>query len=276
MERQPLRPLKPIATSCATTTGIRATSCCVTTRPRGFHRHRPPGARTLIQLEIEAVDGKHKSIEVAATLDTAYVPRVAGAMDGIQDSAHVSFKRLDQGIGYIYVRRIPENLIELLDRAVGELHDCQGLILDVRGNSGGGFDAERAFRSFDPDDHANLNDPVFSGRLAVLIDSRCISAGEGWSSWFKAKNRAKFFGETTAGALGAQKTIDVAGGLFRVTYPLRAYTGFLDRPIERLGIAPDVPVRPNAKDLSQGIDTVLETARRSLINLASRISPASG
>ncbi|MHB8898425.1 MAG: hypothetical protein ACYC6Y_06735 [Thermoguttaceae bacterium] len=46
--------------------------------------------------------------------------------------------------------------------------------------------------------------------------------------------------------------------------PVKAYTGFLDRPIERLGLTPDVSIRQNANDLSQGRDTVLEAARRDL------------
>ena len=30
--------------------------------------------------------------------------------------------------------------------------------------------------------------------LALLIDERCISAGEGWASWFIANKRARTFG----------------------------------------------------------------------------------
>jgi C-terminal processing protease CtpA/Prc len=239
---------------------------------RGFHRQHRRG--TLIKLEVESLDGTRKLVEVAATLEAGYVPRLPTPVEGVNDSADLTFKRLDHGIGYIYVRRIPQNLIELLDRAVGELHDCGGLILDVRGNSGGGFDAERAFRNFDPDDQAEPQRPRFLRPVAVLIDARTISAGEGWSSWFHAKHRAKFFGETTAGASARKTTVAVADGLFQVMYPIKAYTGFLDRPIERLGIAPDVPVRPSAKDLAQGVDSVLETAKRSLMDAAVPTSPA--
>jgi carboxyl-terminal processing protease len=231
---------------------------------RSFHRQRQRGAQ--VQLEIETVDGNRKTVDVTASLDTRYVPRLPVPIEGISDSADLSFKRLDERVGYIYVRRIRPNLIVALDRAVGELHDCRGLVIDVRGNSGGGFDADRAFRNFDPTDQNERGRPRYLGPIAVLIDSRCISAGEGWVSWFKAKNRGKFFGETTAGASSRKKTIDVAGGLFRVTYPVKAYTGFLDRPIERLGIVPDIEVRPNAKDLSRGTDTVLEAARKYLID----------
>ena len=45
-----------------------------------------------------------------------------------------------------------------------------------------------------------------------------------------------------------------------------AYRGFLDRPIERRGLEPDVPVRQSARDLAAGRDTVLEAARRFLLD----------
>jgi hypothetical protein len=45
-----------------------------------------------------------------------------------------------------------------------------------------------------------------------------------------------------------------------VVVPVKAYTGSLDRPIERRGLEPDVEVRCTASDLSRGRDTVLETA----------------
>ena len=46
---------------------------------------------------------------------------------------------------------------------------------------------------------------------------------------------------------------------------VKAYTGFLDRPIERRGLEPDVPVKCGAKDLAAGKDTVLEAAKRHLL-----------
>ena len=96
---------------------------------------------------------------------------------------------------------------------------------------------------------------------AVLIDARCISAGEGWASWFVARKRARFFGEATAGASSRKRQHELKNGLYKVVFPVNAYTGFLDRPIERRGLEPDEPVRQNAVDLAAGRDTVLEAAR---------------
>jgi len=150
---------------------------------------------------------------------------------------------LDDRVGYVYVRRVGNDLVDQLDRAVAELKDAKAMIVDVRGNSGGGFDAEHSFRNFDVDDKAEPNRPRVAGPMAVLIDSRCISAGEGWASWFVAKKRARFFGEATAGASSRKRQYVLMNGLYTVTIPVKAYTGFLDRPIERRGLEPDEPVK---------------------------------
>ena len=217
-----------------------------------------------VRLELEDAEGTMTGVEVPAALGVRYVPRLPVAIAGIGDSAEVSWRMLEGRIGYIYVRRIGSNLLPKLDQAVGELKDARGLIIDVRGNSGGGFDAERAHRNFAPADPQEPDRPRFAGPIAVLIDARCISAGEGWASWFVTHRRAKFFGEATAGASSRKRSYMLANGLYTVTFPVKAYTGYLDRPIERRGLEPDVAIRQNARDLSAGRDTVLERARRFL------------
>ena len=99
----------------------------------------------------------------------------------------------------------------------------------------------------------------------MLTDARCISAGEGWASWFVANKRARVFGEATAGASARKIVYTLSNDLYKVRYPVKAYTGFLDRPIERRGLEPDVTVRQNAQDLAAGRDTVLEAAKRYLL-----------
>ena len=141
------------------------------------------------------------------------------------------------------------------------------LIIDVRGNSGGGFDFQRSHRNFSADDDAEPQRPRYKGPVALLIDARCISAGEGWASWFVSSERARLFGETTAGASARKATSATTNGLFNVRYSVKAYRGFLDRPIERRGLEPDVSLRQNAADLVKGRDTVLEAARNFLLQV---------
>jgi C-terminal processing protease CtpA/Prc len=220
---------------------------------------------TTVRVEMQDTRGRTRRFSLPATAGVRYLPRLPVPIKGIRDSGNVSWKMLGNGIGYIYVHRIRNDLIESLDRAVGELKDARGLIVDVRGNSGGGFDARRAHRNFALDDDAEPNRPRFKGPMALLIDARCISAGEGWASWFIARKRARVFGGPTAGASARKRMYTLKNGLYKVRFPVKAYKGFLDRPIERRGLEPDVPLRQNAQDLAAGRDTVLEAAKQYLL-----------
>ncbi len=230
---------------------------------RWFTRQMEKG--TLVTLDMQDLEGKTRQFKLPAELDVRYLPRLPVPIPGIPDTANVSWTMLDGNVGYIYVRRIRSDLIARLDQAVGELKDARGLIVDVRGNSGGGFDSGRSHRNFDPHDPQEPDRPRFAGPIALLTDARCVSAGEGWASWFVARRRARVFGETTAGASSRKRTYTLKNGFYKVTFPVKAYRGFLDRPIERRGLEPDVRLRQNAKDIAAGRDTVLEAARRYLM-----------
>jgi C-terminal processing protease CtpA/Prc len=218
-----------------------------------------------VTIEVIDLAGNRRELDMTADAPAGYLPRLPVASEGINDSADVGWKMLDDQVGYIYVRRIGNKLIESLDEAVRDLGPAKGIIVDVRGNSGGGFDAARAHRNFNPADPAEPDRPRYGGPIAVLIDARCISAGEGWTSWFVANKRAKLFGETTAGASSRKADYLLTNGLFQVRFPVKAYAGFLDRPIERTGLVPDVPLMQKARDLAEGRDTVLEAARQHLL-----------
>jgi carboxyl-terminal processing protease len=234
---------------------------------RLYHRQKKEGDP--VTLALEGVDGRRSEVKLAAAYRRWYIPRLPVPRPGIDDGgADVSWTRLPDGIGYILVRRIKQGLEASLDHALAGLGSLKGLILDVRGNSGGGFDTSTAFRNFDlaPDAGADRSAlpkrPRYTGPIALLIDERCISAGEGWASWFIAQKRARVFGTSTAGASARKVTYTLRNGLYKVQVPVKAYNGFLDRPIERRGLEPDVEVRCSAKDLSQGKDTVVEAAIR--------------
>ena len=101
-------------------------------------------------LALEGVDGRRSEVKLAAAYRRWYIPRLPVPRPGIDDGgADVSWTRLRDGIGYILVRRIKQGLEASLDQALASLGSLKGLILDVRGNSGGGFDTSTAFRNFD-------------------------------------------------------------------------------------------------------------------------------
>ena len=196
----------------------------------------------------------------------AILPRLPVPRRGIGDSAALSWVMLENQIGYIYVRRVLQGLEAGLDRAITDMAGMKGLIIDVRGNSGGGFETSTAFQNFDLASRSSADSkrPLYRGPIALLIDERTISAGEGWASWFIANKRARVFGTTTAGASSRKETYTLSNGLYKVVVPVKAYAGFLDRPIERLGLQPDVEVRCTAKDLAgNGRDTGCQKPRPS-------------
>lgn len=224
---------------------------------RGFCRQAERGAK--VSLVLEDLDGKTRTVNLSADARGWYIPRLPVPRPGIEDGgADVQWVRLEGGIGYLHVRRIRRGLEVALDQALTALGDIKGLILDVRGNSGGGFDTRSAFRNFDAT--AKAHSPHYDGPIALLIDERCISAGEGWASWFVARKRARLFGTATAGASSRKEAYTLTNGLYKVVVPVKAYTGFLDRPIERRGLEPDVELRCRAEDIARGKDTVAEAA----------------
>lgn len=229
---------------------------------RLFHRQAERGAK--VSLVLEDPDGRRKTVDLKAEGRGWYIPRLPVPRDGVEDGgADVQWMRLKNGPGYLQVRRMRQGLEVSLDQAIASLGNIKGLILDVRGNSGGGFDAATAFQNFDPS--VDSKRPRFKGPIALLIDERCISAGEGWASWFVAKKRARTFGTTTAGASSRKAAYTLTNGLYKVEVPVKAYTGFLDRPIERRGLEPDVEVRCSAVDIANGRDTVAEAATEWLL-----------
>ena len=155
--------------------------------------------------------------------------------------------------------------MEQLDRAVGELKDTSGLVIDVRGNSGGGFDSTRAHRNFALDDKEEPDRPRFRGPIALTDRLTLHQRRRGLGLVVCGHQAGPALRRDNRRRLVAQETYTLKNGLYTVTFPVKAYTGFLDRPIERRGLEPDVPLRQNAGDLAAGRDTVLEAAKRYIL-----------
>ncbi len=211
------------------------------------------------ELELRDLKGGIYTEEVYAK-SSYYGPwKLPVPMTGLKREGVVSWKKLTPELGYIYLSGIKGPIGLIMESAMQEMEPMEGLIIDVRGNGGGGFDTQTAYRSF-IDSPDTPEDYFFEGPVVILTDSGCMSAGEGWSSWFYSSQRATFIGETTAGASSRKEHFPLLGGKYLARIPVKAYTGFLDRPIEYIGILPHLGVRPNREDLARGIDTVVEAA----------------
>jgi hypothetical protein len=106
--------------------------------------------------------------------------------------------------------------------------------------------------------------PHYPGRIVVLVDETSLSQAEYTTMAFRAAPRAIVVGSTTAGADGNVSQIALPGGLrtaisgIGVFYPDK-------RPTQRIGIVPDVEVRPTVAGIRAGRDEVLEEGLRQIL-----------
>ncbi|WP_219134529.1 S41 family peptidase [Janthinobacterium sp. UMAB-60] len=101
--------------------------------------------------------------------------------------------------------------------------------------------------------------PHYAGKVMLLVDEISQSRAEYTAMALRVAPRAKVIGSTTAGADGNSSPFALPGGLstlisgIGVFYPDR-------RPTQRVGIIPDIEVRPTLAGIRAGRDEVLEAA----------------
>jgi C-terminal processing protease CtpA/Prc len=97
----------------------------------------------------------------------------------------------------------------------------------------------------------------------MLIDERTQSQAEHTGLFLEAANGTKFVGSPTAGANGDVTEVALPGEV-RMSFSGQAVGHADGRQLQRLGLVPDVPVRPTIAGVRAGRDEVLERARRYL------------
>lgn len=167
---------------------------------------------------------------------------------------------------------------------------AKAMIIDVRGNGGGNTPSQltkalmdRPYRwwaeatpqtlavlKYRREYHTNTmmtwageviqpSEPVFKGRLILLVDGGCGSACEDFVMPFKDNKRAVVIGERTVGSTGQPFMHDFGNGMMILVGSIR--TSFPDgAQFEGVGIAPDIEAPATLEDLKTGTDSVLKRA----------------
>jgi len=99
----------------------------------------------------------------------------------------------------------------------------------------------------------------YRGKTVLLIDERTLSQAEHTGLFFEAANGTKFIGSHTAGANGDVTNFSVPGDFF-IYFTGQAVRHADGRQLQRIGLVPDVEVRPTLKGIRAGRDEVLEKA----------------
>jgi carboxyl-terminal processing protease len=153
---------------------------------------------------------------------------------------------------------------------------CDGLIVDLRGNPGGiggmamglaGFlidkPGERLGTMYMRDATLNFvinpRPPVFTGPVAILVGGTSASTSEIFAGGLQDLGRARVFGTRTAAA-ALPSVIERLPNGDGFQYAVANYISEGGKPLEGLGVKPDVEVKLTRAALLAGHDTVADAA----------------
>lgn len=238
--------------------------------------HRGAGAKEGSRLKIEYKDASGKKRKRTITYGRwrpvpdgpACVPKGYTALG---DS--VRWAKTESGFGYIHFRRTRDKVLEELDQALAALGDVPGIILDFRGNSGGGCDHDAFEARFVPEGHdmprmarsplKSAGPGSYGGPMVVIVDGTVVSAGETTSGMFKEDGRGYMIGESPTAGMSSQKEfIELPSGLFKLYVSVRSNRSSFNKGqgIEGIGVPPQEVVEFDPEDLRNGVDTLIKRA----------------
>jgi C-terminal processing protease CtpA/Prc len=189
-----------------------------------------------------------------------------------------SYKMLDGNIGYVTLANIQAEDIPIIKESFKK---TRGIIIDIRNYPStfvpfllGSYFLSRptAFVKFTQGNIDNPGEFSFSkpleipsdknhyrSKLVVLVNKVSQSQAEYTAMAFRAAENCTIVGSTTAGADGNVSTIFLPGGLRTMISGIGVYYPN-GKETQRIGIVPDVIVKPTISGIKQGKDEVLEKA----------------
>ncbi|MCI0391018.1 MAG: S41 family peptidase [Acidobacteria bacterium] len=183
--------------------------------------------------------------------------------------------RLPEGIGYLRINLFMLPLLDQIRESVKSFQDAPGIILDLRGNSGGDIGVITAVARLFYTTKATLgttrlrhgehhrvvfpSPEAYTGILVILVDEGTFSAAETFAVAMQENGRAKIVGRPTVGGALPSVFEKLPTGA-RLQYAIGEYRTPKGIVLEGRGILPDVPVEISRRDLLAGHDPILEKA----------------
>ena len=195
-----------------------------------------------------------------------------------KEDSEKCYKRLGDSIGYVTLKSIKAEDVSVIKK---EFKNTKGIIIDIRNypstfvpfSLGSYFiSSSTPFVKFTSGNIYNPGEFTFGspieipkgeetyrGKLIVIVNELSQSQAEYTAMAFRAGDRTTIIGSTTAGADGNVSPILLPGGLrtmisgIGVYYPKGGET-------QRIGIVPDIEIKPTIEGVRKGKDELLEKA----------------
>jgi C-terminal processing protease CtpA/Prc len=186
------------------------------------------------------------------------------------------FRFIDKDIAYLYAALIKN---KYLPKIMKDIENTKGLIIDLRCYPSdpiafylgkylmtkktdfvkfaiGNIKTPGLFTINPPEKILGEESTFYKGKVIILVNEISISQSEFTAMAFRVAPNATVIGSTTAGADGNVSPIELPGGIstgisgINVLYPNGKET-------QRIGIVPDIEVKPTIEGVKQGKDEVL-------------------
>ena len=226
---------------------------------------------------VEFLDGQDESVEVEIPL--AVVRGEVVRLGDIRD-INVWFEKrlLDGNIGYIAFNGFihPVYVMKEYNDAISSFMECDGIVIDVRGNGGGmlemvsgmiGWLVDEEYKQLGTiymrDNELKIvvlpRPNTYKGPVVVLTDELSGSGAEAFPGLLQSVGRACVIGTRTQGSvLGAQFERLPNGDI--LLYAAIDFVTADGTRLEGVGVEPDIEVVPTREQLLAGEDPVMEAA----------------
>ncbi|HKQ59306.1 MAG TPA: S41 family peptidase [Candidatus Eisenbacteria bacterium] len=249
------------------------------TRLRDIARNLTRGDSGSVRLRIDR-DGHQQTLDVER-VPTRLMPREAGA---IHDLPGPVYRRISDDIAYLklsavkvadcslYVARSRGTRLWIVDI---RNYPSEFVVFDLGGRlianatpfarfSIGDLSSPGGFALTSPPLEITPIAPRYEGRVAILVDEVSQSQAEYTTMALRSAPGAVVVGSTTAGADGNVSRFALPGGVSTMISGIGVF--YADgRPTQRIGIVPDLEVRPTRAGILAGRDELIEAAVRHVL-----------